>query len=298
MVELLRALLESGDLHSSEEGWTASSSIFTTSLPGSVREAILRRVRRLDPRVLSALSSASVIGRDFDFELLLSVCDAQENELLEILEDAIGANLIQEVPAPDVRFTFTHALIEHALYEEISLARRRRVHEMVAEGIEDRPNAEVERRAGELAYHWAEASARASAKALYFAQTAGEQALAKLAFAEAIGWFRRALELLDSQQPYADPAPGELHRAELLLQLGGALRRAGDPECRETLFAAADLSRRLGETDMMVAAALANTRGVASHMGRVDHEQVRVLESALAAVGRQTAGSGRSSCRC
>ncbi len=286
VVELLRALLESGELHSSEEGWTASSSIFTTSLPGSVREAILRRVRRLDPRVLSALSAASVIGRDFDFELLLTVCEAEEDELLEILEDAIGANLIQEVPAADVRFTFTHALIEHALYEEISLARRRRVHELVAEGIEDRPNAEVERRAGELAYHWAEASARASAKALYFAETAGEQALAKLAFAEAIGWFRRALELLDSQQPYAtDPRAGELHRAKLLLALGGALRRAGDAECRETLFAAADLARRLGETDMMVAAALANTRGVASHMGRVDHEQVRVLESALASVG-------------
>ena len=286
VVELVRALLESGELLRSDDGWTATNSALTSTLPGSVREAVLRRVHRLDPGVLSTLSTASVIGRDFDLELLQSICDIDEDRLLDILEDAIAANLIQEVPTSEASFTFTHALIEHALYEELSSARRHRVHQMVAEGIEDRPREEVERRAGELAYHWAEASARATSKALHFAEAAGEHALAKLAFAEAVDWFRRALDLLQSRQALTpEVREHELHRADLLLRLGSALRRAGDPACRETLFAAADLARRLGETDMLVAAALANTRGVASHMGRVEAEQIRVLESALEAVG-------------
>ena len=286
VVELVRALLEGGELLRSAEGWTATNSILATTLPGSVREAVLRRVHRLDPDVLATLSTASVIGRDFDFDLLQSISNTDEDALLDVLEAAIGANLIQEVQSNEARFTFTHALIEHALYEELSSARRRRVHQMVAEGIEDRPRAEVERRAGELAYHWAEASARATAKALHFAEAAGEQALAQLAFAEAVEWFKRALDLLESQQARVlEQRARELQRADLLLRLGSSLRRAGDPACRETLFAAADLARRLGETDMLVGAALANTRGVASHMGRVDQEQVRVLESALEAVG-------------
>ena len=286
VVELVRALLEGGELLRSDDGWTATNSVLTTELPGSVREAVLRRVHRLDPGVLATLSTASVIGRDFDFDLLQSICELDENRLLDILEAATAANLIQEVASADARFTFTHALIEHALYEELSSARRHRVHQMVAEGIEDRPRAEVERRAGELAYHWAEASARATSKALHFAEAAGEHALAQLAFAEAVDWFRRALDLLQSRQALTpDTREHDLHRADLLLRLGSALRRAGDPACRETLFAAADLSRRLGETDMLVAAALANTRGVASHMGRIDEEQIRVLESALGAVG-------------
>ncbi len=286
VVELVRALLEGGELLPSAGGWTATNSVLTTTLPGSVREAVLRRVHRLDPAVLATLSTASVIGRDFDFDLLQSICDVEEESLLGILEDAIAANLIQEVPSSEASFTFTHALIEHALYEELSSARRHRVHQMVAEGIEDLPRAEVEQRAGELAYHWAEASARATSKALHFAEAAGEHALAKLAFAEAVDWFRRALDLLQSRQALTpDTRVHDLHRADLLLRLGSALRRAGDPACRETLFAAADLARRLGETDMLVAAALANTRGVASHMGRIDEEQIRVLESALEAIG-------------
>ena len=253
-----------------------------------MREAVLRRVHRLDPRVLTTLSTASVIGRDFDFDLLQSICDIDEDRLLDVLDAAVAANLIQEVPSSEASFTFTHALIEHALYEELSSARRHRVHQMVAEGIENRPRAEVERRAGELAYHWAEASARATSKALHFAEAAGEHALAKLAFTEAVEWFQRALDLLQSRQALTpDTREHDLHRADLLLRLGTALRRAGDPACRETLFAAADLARRLGETDMLVAAALANTRGVASHMGRIDEEQIRVLESALEAVGDQ-----------
>ncbi len=288
VVELVRALLEGGELQQSADGWTATSSVLASTLPGSVREAVLRRVHRLDPRVLTTLSTASVIGRDFDFDLLQSICDIDEERLLDVLDAAVAANLIQEVPSSAASFTFTHALIEHALYEELSSARRHRVHQMVAEGIENRPRAEVERRAGELAYHWAEASARATSKALHFAEAAGEHALAKLAFTEAVEWFQRALDLLQSRQALTpDTREHDLHRADLLLRLGTALRRAGDPACRETLFAAADLARRLGETDMLVAAALANTRGVASHMGRIDEEQIRVLESALEAVGDQ-----------
>jgi class 3 adenylate cyclase len=288
VVELLRALVESGEIYRSETGWTASSTVFTRALPSNVREVILRRVRRLEPSVRTALSTAAVIGREFDLELLHGVSGIAEGDLLDALETAINAHLLQEVAAPDARFTFTHAVIEYTLYEALSSARRRRLHERIAEAIEATLGPAIAQRSGELAYHWAQASAsaHAGAKALHYAEGAGEQALARLAFTEAVGWFRRSLELLGGQPPIAsDPRAHDVRRAELTLRLGVALHRAGDADYGATLLAAAQLARELGETDLLVAAALANTRGVASQMGRVDRERVGVLEAALEAVG-------------
>jgi tetratricopeptide (TPR) repeat protein len=72
-------------------------------------------------------------------------------------------------------------------------------------------------------------------------------------------------------------------RAELLIELGTAQRLAGDVAHRETLLDAAHLAERLGDTEQLVRAALANNRGTLSSVGAVDAERVAVLEAALAA---------------
>ncbi len=71
----------------------------------------------------------------------------------------------------------------------------------------------------------------------------------------------------------------------MLLGLGEAERQAGDPEHRETLIAAADLAAEIGDTDLLVRAAIANNRGWSSSTGVVDEERVRVLRLALDRLG-------------
>ena len=74
-------------------------------------------------------------------------------------------------------------------------------------------------------------------------------------------------------------------RAALLVGLGDAQRQTGHPGFRETLLAAGRLAQQVGDTDTLVAAALANNRGFSSVSLRVDADRVAIIEAALAAVG-------------
>ena len=74
---------------------------------------------------------------------------------------------------------------------------------------------------------------------------------------------------------------------DLLIGHGIAAQQSGDPEFRATLLKAAEMARRMGDTDRLVRGVLANTRGFVRETGRVDTERVSLLEAALDAIGER-----------
>jgi class 3 adenylate cyclase/tetratricopeptide (TPR) repeat protein len=281
-VELLRHLTESGAIVQEDGGrWRLVGEVAELGLPQSVYEVIGRRVERLGSDARTALSAAAVIGRDFEIELLLAVVDLPEPQLLDLLDEAVSASLLRESSDQAGRFTFIHALVEHALYEALGRTRRARLHRRVAEALEEQCGDEPGERLGELAAHWAAAVVSSDiAKAMNYARRAAERALEKLAPDEAVRWYRSALELYD-QAPSADRS----ERCELLIGLGEAQRQVGDPAYRQTLLGAASLAEELGDADRLCHAVLANSRGwVTSHAGAVDSERVLALEAAAGAL--------------
>jgi class 3 adenylate cyclase/tetratricopeptide (TPR) repeat protein len=278
--ELLRHLGESGVLARDEAGrWQVVGDASALGLPQSVREVTGRRVERLGADARPTLSAAAVIGRDFDLELLLAVVDLSESQLLDLLDRAVEASLLQESAEHVGRFSFTHALVEHTLYEDLGHTRRARLHRQVAQALEEQCGSEPGERVGELARHWAAASAGGdSEKAVHYAQRAGERALEQLAPHEAERWYGQALELHD----HASTG----NRCELLIGLGEAQRQIGDPRHRQTLLDAAELARALGDTDRLCRAVLANSQGwvTAGQFGAVDRARVHALEAAARAV--------------
>jgi DNA-binding SARP family transcriptional activator/tetratricopeptide (TPR) repeat protein len=280
--EILRHLAETGVISQRGDGrWVAEFDFRDHDrLPTSVREVIGGRVARLSEETEQTLRAAAVIGRDFELDLLAEVTDRSEDHVLDLLDDAIRAVLIREVPRRPGRLSFSHALIEHALYDDLGPTRRQRLHRRVAVALEalcgDNPGG----RLGALAYHWAQASQPADAdKAIDYALRAGDHALGKLAPDDAVAWYRQALELIDDQR-----LPDELARCEALVRLGTAQRQALDPSSRATLLGAADLAQGLGDSELLVRAALANNQGRTSIAGApVDEDRVIVLEAALTA---------------
>jgi class 3 adenylate cyclase/tetratricopeptide (TPR) repeat protein len=279
--ELLRHLTESGAIVQEDGGrWRLVGEVSDLGLPQSVREVVGRRVERLGSDARTALSAGAVVGRDFDLDLLVAVVEIDEARLLELLEEAVAASLLQESSEHAGRFTFTHALVEHTLYEDLSRARRARLHQRVAEVLEEQFGEEPGERLGELATHWAAATVSANpGKALRYARQAGERALQALAPDEAARWYRQALEL-HKQAPGGDRS----ERCELLIGLGEAQRQTGDRSSRRTLLDAARLARELDDVDRLARAVLANTRGFTSRVGAVDAERVRTLEFAARAL--------------
>ena len=281
--ELLRHLTESGAIVQQDGGrWHLVGNVAELGLPQSVREVIGRRVDRLGPDARTALSAAAVIGRDFDFDLLLEVVEHSATQLLDLLDEAVAASLLQESSVQAGHFTFTHALVEHTLYEDLGATRRARLHRRVARALEEQCGDEPGDRLGELAGHWAAAVVSAdTAKATHYARRAGERALEQLAPDEAVRWYGQALELHD-QAPDDDRSG----RCELLIGLGEAQRQVGNPQFRQTLLDAAELAQELGDVDRLCRSVLANSREwvTASQFGEVDSDRVRALETATEAL--------------
>ena len=277
VTQLIRHLAERGWLYQDHSGqWQARGALVEVSVPDTVREVIGQRVSRLGEAVDRLLSTAGVIGREFDADVLASVAGLPEPEMVDALDRATGAGLLTDVGTG--RYSFAHAIIQYALYDCLTGARRSLVHHRVAEALEARFGEGPGPRVGEIARHWVAAARPADAgKALQYTHWAGVAALDALAPEEAVRWFAQALELLDQQ-----PRPDEHLRAELLIGLGSAERLTGAPSYRETLLRAAHLAQTLGDDDRLVRAALANNRGTFSSSGVVDEERVAVLKAAVA----------------
>jgi predicted ATPase len=179
--EMLRHLTETSAIVQDEHGrWLASSNLQTSGLPVSIREVIGRRVARLGAPTQTVLSLAAVIGRDFDVDVLAPVAELDQDTLIELCDHAVAAAVLTEADAPG-RYTFAHALIEHALYDHLSPGRRGRTHRSVAETLEELCGDDPAERIGELAYHWAHATQPPDAgKAIMYAQRAGDRALAHI----------------------------------------------------------------------------------------------------------------------
>ncbi len=284
MREILENMIESGALVQEGGRWTYRGDTAAFGIPESVREVIGRRLSRLSEDVERTLTLAAVIGTKFDLAVLTGVAGIPQTAVVEGLEKATAARLVREVAGSAGRFTFANALIRDVLYEELGSARRMELHRSVGTALEGLAAGRPDAYLAELAYHWLAATPEVgvvtedAAKAAEYAERAGRQAMASLAYEEAVQHFAGALRAISLTDDRA-------RRCELYISLGEAQRCAGDPAYRETLLAAGQLAMELGDAEQCARAALANERGIFSRYGQVDVERAKALDDALRLIG-------------
>ena len=98
------------------------------AIPQSVREVIGRRLRHLSDDCNRLLTFASVLGREFDLDALAGVSGLERGGILELLDEAIEARVVSEVPGAIGRMRFAHALIRDAAYHHLTRSRRIQLH--------------------------------------------------------------------------------------------------------------------------------------------------------------------------
>jgi tetratricopeptide (TPR) repeat protein len=148
---------------------------------------------------------ASILGREFDFETLMKALDVDEDTLIEALEAAEEAQMIEEIDGKgEVTFSFVHALVPSAITESVRTLRRRKLHRQAAQAIEEVSPTDYEA----LAYHYGEAGQEGLALKYY--TLTGERAAAAFANQDAEGHFLAALDLVDEDS----------EKAHLLAQIG------------------------------------------------------------------------------
>ena len=170
-----------------------------SGLPEGVREVILRRVSRLSEACVRILTLAAVVGREFDLDLLEGFADIAENDLLDAIDEARQAQLIDEAVGKPGRYSFHHALIRNALYDSMASTRRVRIHRRAAEALEKLSVHLAEPPLADLAYHFTQAASAAVAdRAADYATRAADRMAASLAHEEAARFYDYALQALDS----------------------------------------------------------------------------------------------------
>lgn len=273
--EVVKLLAEEGRLDRDERvrSWKLT-------VPQGVREAIGLRLDRLSPAANQALTIAAVIGREFELAVLEAVADLPPDSVLPALEEALAVGALTETLDKPGYFRFSHALIRQTLYEEMSNARRSRLHLRIGETIERLHAADPRPHLSDLAYHFYMAAPSGGAQAIDYAVLAAEHAMAQVAYAEAADHLARALQALDLVTPLDDE-----RRCELMLRLGEAQKNAGDSfDARDTFRQAAGIARAGDDAAGFARAALGfEAAGLYSVVA--DEEGVQLLEEALDMVG-------------
>lgn len=191
--EVLRSLVEDGTVFRTEKGWDRKP-IQELAVPNTVRTILKSRLSKLDPETLNVLVLASVIGSEFDFEVLREVTQTNEDKLLERLETALASGLVREPNQRGV-FRFVDNRIRELMLDDLSKIRRGKYHQKIAEAMEKVYAKSLDRHAELIASHAYEAGD--AQRATRFSIIAGDRNRAIHAYEQAVNNYRRALDLID-----------------------------------------------------------------------------------------------------
>jgi len=216
-------------------------------LPSTVQGILASRIDRLPAEQKELLQTLGVIGRESLLGLLGRVVSQAEAQLERMLGDLQAGEFIYEQPAVgDVEYTFKHALTQEVAYNSLLIERRKLLHERIGDAIESIYARSLDDHLAELAHHYSHSDS--VAKAVEYLGRAGQQAMQRSAYADAIGSLNAATDLLQRL-----PDSTERIQRELRLQLTVApalmvVKGWASPEVVRAFARARELCERVGDT--------------------------------------------------
>ena len=196
--EAINSLIESNILVPENGNWKVVRPITETEVSATIQGVIAARVDRLERESKRILQEASVIGRSFYYEILERISEIKDNidRSLTGLErfDLIKTKSIQ----PYLEYIFKHALTQEVVYNGLLKKERRKIHERIAQVIEqlfrDRHSEFYEA----LAYHYK--MGQSIHKAIAYLMKSGEKSLRIYALDESNRYYREAFNLLTKKK--------------------------------------------------------------------------------------------------
>ncbi|MDT4945625.1 MAG: hypothetical protein QOH14_2358 [Pseudonocardiales bacterium] len=239
-------------------------------LPWQLADLLLVRLDRLSEDAREVVRVAAVGGRRVSHEMLAAAVQMLAGAMDTALRDAVDAHILESTPSGR-GYTFRHALLAEAVYDDLLPGERVRIHAAYAMALAKGE----EGSAAELARH-----ARAShdlATAYEASVRAGDEAMGVAAPREALNHFQTALELapLTGAAAPTDPAPlvlavvdaavaaGQSYRGlRLAREALAALPADAPPLTRAQLLYAFAFAAVVGETDEEPLTATAEALGL------------------------------------
>jgi class 3 adenylate cyclase/tetratricopeptide (TPR) repeat protein len=230
--ELTKMVLESGLLVEDAGRYRLDRPLPPLAIPATLQDSLMARLDRLAP-VKEVAQIGAAIGREFSYTLLQSVAgrdDQTLNAALGQLEEA--ELLLRRGTPPEASYSFKHALVQEAAYESLLKSRRQLLHQHIGDVLCDKFPVIAGTEPEVVAYHYTEAGL--SGVALEWWRKAGQQALKRSAYSEAIAHLRKAVAIADE----LPDGPGRtVERLHLQIAYGRALRGSLGHSAPETVAA-------------------------------------------------------------
>ncbi len=181
----------------------------TGQAPGSVQDALARRLSAFDLAHTRVLELAAVAGDAVDPTLLIQACDLGPDAVLEGIDLTVRAGLLVATADADAGgYRFVHSLARQAVLDQMSATELAAAHARVARVLETRVGADDPGLMAQLAHHFVQARALGHGdKAVHYLVLAAQQAVRGIAHSEAATLYERAAQLHVTEGP---------SRAELL----------------------------------------------------------------------------------
>ena len=192
--EVVKTLVDEGQIVCECGEWRRREEGGHLVLPQGVKAAIGRRLDHVSVPTTDVLRTAAILGKVFDYAELAAVAGTSEDELLDAVDEAVAAQLLETRSGETI--AFTHDKIREVLYHELNPIRRRRLHTRVAEGLETLRSQGGCVAVEDLAHHFMEGGTLE--KGHDYAMEAAADATTIFAYADALRLYERARECAEA----------------------------------------------------------------------------------------------------
>jgi DNA-binding winged helix-turn-helix (wHTH) protein/class 3 adenylate cyclase/tetratricopeptide (TPR) repeat protein len=242
--ESIQTLIETGGIDGARGAYRLVKPLQMIRVPATVQAVLANRLDRLPPEEKRLLQIAAVIGMEVPGALLQALAERSEADLRRSLAHLQAVEFLYETSFfPASAYTFKHALTHEVAYGSLLQEQRRALHGRIVEVLEALSPAQRAEQVERLAHH----ALRGEVwdKALAYSRQAGDKAMTRSAYWEAVGYFEQALGAL--QHLPASRAMCE-RAIDLRLALAFALWRVGGwRRVQASLREAKALAEHLGD---------------------------------------------------
>ena len=217
IVEVLKLLKEKKLIFRDERGSWDRKPIEEIGIPSSIGSFIKERLSSLDDITIDLLSIASVIGYEFDVDVLESISGIVDDEFEKIIENSIKRKVVYErkTGPGEFRLFFSNPQLHDYLYENMSMFKKRKLHSKIASTMESLYGTEDHDLFQDLARHYLESGNLQ--KALDYSIKVADDWGTSFQFDSAVREYRKALEIMTGLQK--EGKENDLLRANILYKM-------------------------------------------------------------------------------
>ena len=191
--EFIKSLNDLKIIEKKNNKWLLAKNIQDVTIPSTVQDVIMARVDSLPEGAKEALQTGSAIEREFTYDLIKRIKELPEQELLSHLSVLKDSELLYERGIyPETTYIFKHALTRDVVYESILTKKKKNLHEIIGNAVEELYADRIEEQYELLAHHYG--LAESWEKAVHFGRLAAEKAHKLSQFQQAVTLYEQAAE--------------------------------------------------------------------------------------------------------